>query len=272
MPVNQINGINLYWEMAGSEGEPIVFVHGSWGDHHNWDAVVGDLSKSFRVVTYDRRGHSESQRLNEQGNLEQDADDLAALVEFLNISPAHIVGNSGGAAVALKTAAIHPHIFKTLVVHEPPLFDLLKNDAKAAQAMQAVDSRIDAVVQLIKKERNEEAAKLFVETIAFGPGGWEKLPPAARQTFVYNAPTFYDETKDPESLWIDTNKLTDFHRPVLLTSGTESAPFFPWVVDKLAEAMPHAKRYTFEGAGHVPHMSHSAKYVEVIKKFCFENH
>jgi len=108
MSSDKINGIDLYWELTGSKGAPLVLVHGSWGDHHNWDSVVTELSKTFRVLTYDRRGHSKSERLNEQGNIEEDVSDLIALIEYLNLSPAYIAGNSGGAAIALRTAARRP--------------------------------------------------------------------------------------------------------------------------------------------------------------------
>jgi pimeloyl-ACP methyl ester carboxylesterase len=41
-------------------------------------------------------------------------------------------------------------------------------------------------------------------------------------------------------------------------------------IDKLMNAIPHAKRITIEGAGHVPHMSHSKKYIEQVSNFCLE--
>ena len=52
MPIQLIHGVQLYWEQGGS-GDPVILVHGSWGDHHNWDTVVPLLSKSFQVVTFD---------------------------------------------------------------------------------------------------------------------------------------------------------------------------------------------------------------------------
>ena len=172
MPTDKINGINLYWELTGQVGEPLVLIHGSWGDHHNWGRVVEGLSKTFRVLTYDRRGHSQSERLQEQGSLEEDVTDLAALIKFLDLSPAHIVGNSGGAVVGLKTAASHPDLFRTLVVHEPPLFGLLKEIPEAQSMLQTVNNRIGYVVDLIEKGEEENAAERFVETVAFGPGAW----------------------------------------------------------------------------------------------------
>ena len=268
MPADKINDVNLYWELHGLEGEPLVLVHGSWGDHHNWDAVVDELSKTFRVLTYDRRGHSRSERLKHQGNTEEDVVDLIALVEHLRLAPAHIAGNSFGAAIALKAAAQRPDIFQTLVVHEPPLFGLIQDEAFLKNTLPVLNSRIEAVVEKIAERKEEKAAELFVETIAMGPGSWSGLPKATQQTFVFNAPTFYDEIMDPGSLHMNIEGLKRFDKPALLTNGTQSPPFFLQVVEALRQALPHAEQTTFSEAGHVPHMSHPDKYIQVIKEFC----
>src|SRR6266508_3614251 len=105
MPTDKINGVQLFSELTGSKGEPLVLVHGSWGDHHNWDMVAGELAKTFRVLTYDRRGHSQSERPPGQGSVEQDIEDLIGLINHFNLSPAHIAGNSYVAVIVLKTAA-----------------------------------------------------------------------------------------------------------------------------------------------------------------------
>jgi pimeloyl-ACP methyl ester carboxylesterase len=59
MPTESLNGIKSFYERQGV-GPPIVLVHGSWGDHHNWDAVVPGLAREYDVIRYDRRGHSQS--------------------------------------------------------------------------------------------------------------------------------------------------------------------------------------------------------------------
>ena len=56
-----VNGVRIAYQDVGS-GEPLVLVHGSWGSRHNWDPVVPGLAERHRVISYDRRGHSESER------------------------------------------------------------------------------------------------------------------------------------------------------------------------------------------------------------------
>jgi hypothetical protein len=80
MPNSTINGVRLFWEQRGEHGAPLLLVDGSWADHHSWDAVVPGLARTFRVFTYDRRGHSQSDRLPTQGSVEDDVADLAAFI------------------------------------------------------------------------------------------------------------------------------------------------------------------------------------------------
>jgi pimeloyl-ACP methyl ester carboxylesterase len=266
MPSADINGVELYYELSGS-GEPLVLVHGSWGDHHNWDAVVPGLAESFRVVAYDRRGHSSSERPAGQGSVFEDADDLAELIDELGLAPAHIAGNSGGAAIVLRAATRRPEVFRSLIVHEPPLFPLLAGTQFEAPLAE-VQRRIDAVVGLLEGGDQEGAAQLFVDTIAFGPGAWDsRLTPDMREVFISNAATWLDEVRDPDFLQTDLDALAGFDRPALLTSGTDSAPFFGPVVDIVAHALPRSERVTIDGANHVPHISVPERYVELVTTF-----
>ncbi len=264
MPVSMINGVRLYWEETGSAGPALVLVHGSWGDHHNWDGVVPVLARSFRVFTYDRRGHSQSERPAGQGSIEEDVADLAAFVRANDVAPAHIVGNSFGAATALKLAAQDPGLFASMIVHEPPLLGMLQNTPILA----AVHERIGAVLESLRSGRMEAAAQQFVDTVALGPGMWEKLPEDMRRTFVYNGPTFLDEQNEPEDVMsVSLSRLAAFDRPALFTDGDQSPPFFSQVLEKILQALPNAERHTFDGAGHVPHVTHPAEYVSVVTRF-----
>jgi pimeloyl-ACP methyl ester carboxylesterase len=100
----RVNGVDLFYELTGS-GDPLVLVHGSWVDHNSWQFVVPDLARSFRVLTYDRRGHSLSERPLGQGSRREDEEDLAALMEALDLAPAYVVGNSFGGSIALGPGA-----------------------------------------------------------------------------------------------------------------------------------------------------------------------
>lgn len=267
MPTTPINGSSIYWEIHGDAGEPVVLVHGSWGDHQNWAPVVPGLSQSLRVLTYDRRGHSRSERLTTQGSVREDVADLAALVESHRHAPAHIIGNSFGASIVLRLATERPDLFRSVIVHEPPLFSLLADEPNARSALVAARSRIAAVAAVLTTGDFTRGAREFVETIAFGPGAWDALPHHVRETFIFNASTWLDEVQDPDAMELDLSRLRTFAAPALLTVGDQSPPFFSLVVERMVGALSQAETHTYAGAGHVPHLSHPEEYLRVVTRF-----
>ena len=265
MPSSVINGVELHFDDTGS-GQPLVLVHGGWTDRRRWDLVAPPLAERFRVVTYDRRGHSQSERPPGQGSVHEDVADLAALIESLSLAPAHVVGNSFGGSITLRLAAERPDLLKSLSVHEPPLFGLLADDPAFAPVLKATSDAMAGVIALLNSGDMEGGARQFMEMV-LGPGAWAELKPEERETATNNAPTFLDESRDPESLTLDTDQLSSFTRPALLTVGSASPPFLPPVITCVAETIPHARQHTFEGAGHVPHRTHADLFVEVISSF-----
>lgn len=135
MPEAEVNGVRLYYELHG-DGEPLALVHGSWVVATSWGFVVPGLAQSFRVPVYDRRGHSRSERPSAPGNVDEDGDDLAALLEALDLAPAHVVTNSFGGNIALRLAAKRPDVFRSLSCHEPPLWGLLEGDPERQEILQ----------------------------------------------------------------------------------------------------------------------------------------
>jgi pimeloyl-ACP methyl ester carboxylesterase len=266
MATATVNGVRLFYEATGS-GPPLVLVHGSWGSHRNWAPVVPALARRHRVVAYDRRGHSDSERPETQGSAAEDAADLAALVEHLGLAPAFIAGNSFGATIALHLAAARPGLLQGVIAHEPPLFALLADDPAMAPLLAETRRRIAAVADRIAAGDHPGAAEQFIETVALGPGAWAGLPPEMRAVLVANAPTFLDETRDPDGLAIDLAALAAAAPPALLTTGGRSPPVFAPVVARLAAALPRARTHRFPDAGHIPHATHPEAWTEAALAF-----
>ena len=261
MTLRSVNGVRLAVEETG-QGEPLVLVHGSWDDVRVWAFVDSDLAKSFRVIAYDRRGHTGSEDGAEPGTRQDDEDDLAALIEDHGIEAAHLVANSFGGSIALGLAARRPEVVASLCIHEPPLLSLAQDDPVVAQLGEGVSS----VVELIDSGDHETAARNFVEMV-LGPGGWEMMSPEERDAMIGNAGTFADEQRDPAWADADLDALAAFDRPVLFTTGDQSPPFFAAVIARLSEAMERAEVRTIAGAGHVPHLTHPEEYVSLVTGF-----
>jgi pimeloyl-ACP methyl ester carboxylesterase len=225
--------------------------------------VVPGLAERFRVLAYDRRGHSRSERPAAPGSVDEDGDDLAALLEALDLAPAHVAANSWGGNIALRLATRRPDLFRSLACHEPPLWSLLEGDAetrRGARSLEEVGRRIAA-------GDHEGAARQFVEEVAFGAGAWEReLPPEMRAVFVHNAPTFLGELRDPDQLAVDPEALAHLEIPVRLTEGSESPPVFRRVIDRLEQLIPDVTREVIDGAAHVPQLTNPERYVEITTR------
>lgn len=267
MAMAQVNGVQIYYELQGTGGDPLVLVHGSWESHGDWDLVAPALADSFRVLAYDRRGHSQSERPDGQGSIREDVADLAALIEHLGLAPAWVAGNSLGASIALRLAGERPGLLRGLMAHEPPLLGLIADDPELAPILEDVKGRIGSVAERIAGGDHAGAVEEFMDRVALGPGAWVQIPPDVQQTMIENAPTFLDEVNDPEQLGFDPAWIRNFSKPALLTRGDQSPPVFPPVVARVAAALPQAELVTFPNAGHVPHVSHPESYIESITGF-----
>jgi pimeloyl-ACP methyl ester carboxylesterase len=261
VPLREINRVRLLVEESGS-GDPLVLVHGSWSDREVWALIEDDLARRFRVVRYDRRGHTGSEDSAEPGSRRDDEDDLAGLIEALGLAPAHVVANSFGSSIALGLAARQPELFRTLCAHEPPLVSVVADDPAVA----TFGIALSPVLELIGRGEREAAAREFVEVI-LGPGSWAMLPEGDRATMVRNAGTFAGEALDPAWADIDLDALSGISLPVLFTQGDQSPPVFAAITARLSAATRGAEVRTLPGAGHLPHRTHPADYVAAISRF-----
>lgn len=95
------DNVNIYYEIKG-EGTPIVFIHGFTEDHNSFRIQQRALSKKYKVITYDLRGHGVSDRVNYGLNMERFALDLRELIDYLEIEGIILVGWSMGAWVIFE--------------------------------------------------------------------------------------------------------------------------------------------------------------------------
>ena len=263
-----LNGNKIFVDERGS-GDPVVCIHGSWTSGLTWSAVAEQLSDRYRVISYDRRGHSRSRRDVAQHTIHDDAADLAAIIEQVASAPARVLCNSYGGVITMRLAATRPELLRGFAAHEPPAFRVLEGGPDE-EVSRAVVAESGSIRNLLEQARWEDAARTFVEEVAFGAGAWDALPPPVREMFVTNAPTYLPELRDPDALAVDEDGLKRFDKPVLFTEGTESPPRFRSVMDVLLRILPDARKEMIQGANHAPNSTHPKEYVEVIRPFLDE--
>ena len=101
------DGVEIFYKDWGS-GQPIVFSHGWPLSSDDWDAqLMFFLARGFRVVAHDRRGHGRSEQVADGHDMDHYADDLAAVVNHLDLHDAVHVGHSTGGGEVARYVAKH---------------------------------------------------------------------------------------------------------------------------------------------------------------------
>jgi len=109
MPQVPVNGVNLYFEEAGS-GTPILFLHEFAGDYRSWEPQMRYFARRYRCIAYSCRGYPGSDVPDKPDLYTQDAHtaDAIGLLDRLKIAKAHLVGCSMGSFTTLYVGLKHP--------------------------------------------------------------------------------------------------------------------------------------------------------------------
>jgi pimeloyl-ACP methyl ester carboxylesterase len=124
MPMMATGPVRLHYYSRG-EGEVLVFIHGLGANMAFWLLnIAAGLAQNYRVITYDLRGHGRSDAPPSGYRLPEMVDDLNALLDYLDVPSAHVVGHSHGARVGLSQAIVRPERVRTLTVADTQIASL----------------------------------------------------------------------------------------------------------------------------------------------------
>ena len=117
MPKVKVNDIQMYYEVKG-EGYPLVMIIGFGANLGFWNPhMIEELSKNFKVVTFDNRGTGRTDVSVKEFSIRLFADDTVGLMNALGISKANILGFSMGGAIAQELALSYPEKVKKLILY-----------------------------------------------------------------------------------------------------------------------------------------------------------
>ena len=112
-----VNGLKMYYEIHGS-GEPVVLLHGAFmaiSNTFHWTEWIDELSKTRKVIAIEMQGHGRTADIKRDFNYDYLADDVAALLDYLKIPSADVIGYSLGGGVALNCSIRHPDKVRKVV-------------------------------------------------------------------------------------------------------------------------------------------------------------
>jgi len=226
------DGVALYYEVYGS-GEPLLLVHGNGGSIGSLAAQIDYFRERYQVIAMDSRDHGRSGDSAEALTYEKMADDLAALLDHLEVGPVDVLGWSDGGIEALLLGMRYPDKIKRLVAMAPNL------------------------------NPSEEA--LYPEAIASTREALASMPPEERAT-----PQGRRELKATEMMLVEPNidvaELEAIDAPTLILVG-EHDVIRPEHAIEISEHLPNGELKVLRNATHTAPQDEPARFNRAVERF-----
>lgn len=263
MPYANVNGIDIYYELHGESGEPLVLVHGYTGDITDWRHQLPFFSRRHRVLVFDNRGHGRSQAPPDRSaySVEQMAADVQALTEQLGFQRFHLLGHSMGGAVVQEVALETPERLLSLTLQNTAdgFANVFTNPALAAwrdwrfrvaeeqgmAAVAAMEAPLPPPPHMPKERLDETRERLARMSVDAFIGAWQGL-----------------------LSWRGTpGRAQAIRLPTLVVWGELDTPFIIEGSQRLANAIPQAEPVVIPECGHSPQYERPALFNAALGGF-----
>jgi pimeloyl-ACP methyl ester carboxylesterase len=270
----RVNGVDLWYEISG-EGEPVVQIHGAGFGHFNFAPATPELSKRFRVVDFDLRGYGASDRPVQRYDMEVWADDVAGLLDALDIDEAHVHGTSMGGMIAIVFAGKYPERTASVVIN-------------CAAAKLGASGRLvfKNWIDIARQDPDGPGSRILAELIA-----WQALSRAFLETDegVATIDTIQQVLRDSNSLEVFTAAcqamcdmdlrewLPRITSPALVLGGDDDL-MTPWDQgpggagqQAIADGIAGAETYVVRGSNHSTLFDNTAEHNRAVADFFTRN-
>lgn len=257
----RVNGVVLHHALRGAAERPaLVFANSLGTDFRIWDKVAALLESDFRLLLYDKRGHGLSEATKQPYKLADHVNDLAALVDHLEIGPAVFVGVSVGGMIVQGLAALRPDLVRALV---------LCDTAHRIGTEEMWNGRIEAVNgKGIASIADGIMARWFTPAYATPQnpefvGYTAMLTRTDRDGYAGTCAALRDADLTESSRALKV--------PTLCLVGDQDGSTPPDLVRELAGLIPGARLEVIRDAGHLPCIEQPERTAELIRAFVNES-
>lgn len=253
-----INGVNLHYQIIGApEDKPVIVFSNSLGtDFRIWRDVIMRLVGDYAIVTYDKRGHGLSDIGYSPYAMQDHVDDLAGLMDMLNVRNAIVCGLSVGGMIAQGLAFSRPELVKALILcdtgHKIGNDDLW-NDRIGIVTEKGIEAIADQIMsrwfsEAYRRPDNAEFASYRNMLTRTPIAGYVGTSVALRDT---------DYTEQTPTIKV----------PTLCLVGDEDGSTPPSLVKELSDLIDGAEYHIIEGAGHLPCIEKPDDFAALLKPF-----
>jgi pimeloyl-ACP methyl ester carboxylesterase len=250
----------FYAEAGDQEAPAVVLLHGFTSDNRMWLPVAGALSEDYRVIAPDLRGHGGSTAPEDLDSytMEAYADDIARLLDTLEIDVCALVGCSFGGMVALQFATAYPERLAGLVLSDSSAaYDHPEYDDR----YRAREARIDENASIVERFGTEELGKRAARDIAdpfLAEGLRKRYSRMSSEGFLGAARA---RKERPNLLPLLKERITV---PTLVCIGDEDPVLS--ACDVMVRELPQARYVIFKGSGHgIPSLKPESYCREVLQ-------
>jgi 3-oxoadipate enol-lactonase len=259
----QINGYRLSFASIGADSAPaVVLSHALATRAEVWGYQLPLLSRHFRVILYDLRGHGESEASGDNWSLEELANDIVKLLDHLSIARAALVGLSLGGMIGQVLALTAPERLSALA--------LCSTGSEANEAMQAnFERRIEAVrLKGMESQVEPTLARWFsTEFLRSAPQTTAWIGDLIRTT---SPDGFIGCCRALQKLNV-TERLKQIKVPTLLIPGEKDLSFPPRVSEAMRERIGGSRLEILKGAAHLGVVEEAHRFNEILLPFLAEH-
>ena len=254
--------------VEAGEGEPILFVHGSFADYRVWAGLWEDVARDHRFIAYTQRWFGTGDWPSDQPfSRDVHTADLVAILKARG-EPTHLVGWSYGGPIILRAAAEVPELVRSVLIFEPSVPEMMSGSPENEAAREAWFGLWGDMGAAIEAIDYEEAVREGIEA-AFGlpEGGFATLDPAAQAMLLENAHTVPMDWNAPTGAPLLCDELGKIAAPTLLVVGAETPDFCDLNAKAIAACVPRSEIAVIEGTGHGGPMQAKDEFVKLTLDF-----
>ncbi len=248
----------LNYTISG-EGNPILLIHGLFGNLDNLGLLARDLSQDHQVISIDLRNHGLSFHCDEH-NYPAMADDIDRLVKHLDLPSFVIIGHSMGGKAAMRYAADHPENLDKLIVLDmaPIAYPARRHDTVFAglkAVLEQKPTRRRQAMEILAAHIEMDSVRQFLGKSLYNTGD--------HLTWRFNVPALWNHY-DTILGW-DPVPTCDL--PTLFMKGANSEYLLPEYQTELQKQFSHAKAHVIANAGHWLHAEKPQEVLRTIRRF-----
>jgi pimeloyl-ACP methyl ester carboxylesterase len=255
-------GTHLVGDRWSGGDHTMVLLHAGVADRRSWGGVITGLVGAFTVVTYDRRGHGDSQPTDAPFS---HVDDLLAVLDDVEADAAWLVGSSMGGGVALDATLVAPERVAGLVLLAPAISGAPEPELDAE--IQPFDDGITAAAAAGDvDEVNRLETWLWLDGPA-GPEGRIGGESRALALTMNEVILRHDVSEDAGASGVDAwNRLDQVLVPTTVACGDLDVAFLVARSRDLARRLRRGRHHVLEGMAHLPYLEHPEVIAELVSQ------